>query len=667
MRTGVPGAGAWDDDERPGCYGFVYHPRVGWRGNLAHGPAPVPCSVVPLTSAPLFRGAAATLLAAVQLCGWLGMGSLVTRDADGEVAVPVALLVGSAITAFVSALLCVAGHVDSAVAAQALLTLSALALARKQVARLLEFVLKAYRGVFVGSGWISAAASALLVLYWIDAVAPPRDADVMRYHLAHIGQIVQDGRWEAVADFHYALPFGWSLTYLPSVRLGIPETAHLLSLGLWVAGVASIVSWLKRNGASVASYLLVLALSLQPFVLKSVTTAHTDSYSILVFLAVGLTLARWAEENGVHNAGMLGFVAWVGAQSRYQMLGVGIAATVAGLLLHQRRARGILRPASAFIAGSLAATVLATPWYLMNWMTFGNPVWPLLVKPDASGATYADRVASSYAAQLAGSHAFGATVRSLTSLVRDAPVFPIPLLALLFVPAAFFFSRRPAIRALGSFAGLFFLLWLTVQPSLYPRFSLFFTPVVALGLGTLLGTSGPRRWVESTWRAGLGLLTIAFLASGIYYSADGARYLFDGDLPRFHRATWYYPVYAWINNSLPDDARLLVIVRSGQSYYLNRRYRRADPFLTGVVNWDSLRGTADLDRVLAEGRYSYLLYDRTDWSPYPGGSRMQQLLDDAIQDKTLIPERRFRVRLVASRLLGTSSDADVWLLRRAVH
>ena len=217
------------------------------------------------------------------------------------------------------------------------------------------------------------------------------------------------------------------------------------------------------------------------------------------------------------------------------------------------------------------------------------------------------------------------------------------------------------------FAGLFFLLWLTVQPSLYPRFSLFFTPVVALGLGTLLGTSGPRRWVESTWRAGLGLLTIAFLASGIYYSADGARYLFDGDLPRFHRATWYYPVYAWINNSLPDDARLLVIVRSGQSYYLNRRYRRADPFLTGVVNWDSLRGTADLDRVLAEGRYSYLLYDRTDWSPYPGGSRMQQLLDDAIQDKTLIPERRFRVRLVASRLLGTSSDADVWLLRRAVH
>ena len=52
-------------------------------------------------------------------------------------------------------------------------------------------------------------------MYWLNAIVPPRDADVMRYHLAHVRQIARDGAWIAVPDFHYAIPFGWTLNFLP--------------------------------------------------------------------------------------------------------------------------------------------------------------------------------------------------------------------------------------------------------------------------------------------------------------------------------------------------------------------------------------------------------------------------------------------------------------------
>ena len=79
------------------------------------------------------------------------------------------------------------------------------------------------------------------MIAWIYAIAPPRDGDVMRYHLAHIRQIASDGAWKSIADITYAFPFSWTLNYLPFELLGLPQTAQLTNLGLGVLVLVTLV------------------------------------------------------------------------------------------------------------------------------------------------------------------------------------------------------------------------------------------------------------------------------------------------------------------------------------------------------------------------------------------------------------------------------------------
>jgi hypothetical protein len=252
-------------------------------------------------------------------------------------------------------------------------------------------------------------------------------------------------------------------------------------------------------------------------------------------------------------------------------------------------------------------------------------------------------------------------LQSLYLLVRDSLVFPLPLLAL----AAFAFARvrDRALRVVAAFGIVFFGLWFAMQPSLYPRFSLLFAPVALLGLGVGLSALKPplpRRAAQ----AGLAVLLVAFIALSGYYSVDAARYVAGGDLERYHQATWFWPVYRWADAATPPSSRFLVIVQSGHSYYLDRPYRRADPFLSGVVDWEGVRTPVALDSVLARGRYDYVIYHRSDWAKYPGGREMMAVIDRSVREGDLVVVRSFDLRLVESRLKGTSVPATVWVLAR---
>jgi hypothetical protein len=164
---------------------------------------------------------------------------------------------------------------------------------------------------------------------------------------------------------------------------------------------------------------------------------------------------------------------------------------------------------------------------------------------------------------------------------------------------------------------------------------------------------------------GLTGLLLVFLIADVVYSSDAVEYDVTGNNAKFHEATWYYPVYEWINHSTPSDAKFLVIVLSGHSYYLDRPYRRADPSLSGVVDWAALRTAGDLRQQLRRGGYTYLLYDDRDWSEFPGGERMDRLIAEAISTGVLRPERSFAIRRVTSRIGRQSEPSTVRLLRFA--
>jgi hypothetical protein len=609
-------------------------------------------------------GIGATVLAAVQIAAWIAIGLFANPGLGDEgLDALIALLVGSGVTAAVYAALAYAGSVDAAIWLCALAGVGAVVAQRRRLQGLFRW----FGQVYADAAGPRPITRILLVLVglglWIDAIVPPRDADVMRYHLAHVRQIIREQRWVPLPDYHYALPFGWSLNYLPFERAHLPEGAQVLNLLVWVLVLAVMTAWLRRRQRGHRNtWILVVgvAISLQPLVVKTITTALADAYCLLVMLTVGLLIMRLTELGGRQMA-MLGFAAWIGAQSRYQLVAVGL---VVGLLLvHYATMHRIAwsRVATA-AAGGAFALLLAAPFYLANLRALRNPVWPLLIPEVNRGRNYADRVGQAFSASLEGSYAPAAVAASIRDLVTDPRVFPIPILiAIVFIAALC--RKSDELRRLAELAALFTGLWFLMQPSLYHRFVLFYVPVVILALATFMIEAWDIAVIRRVAQGALVSGVAVFAAFDIVYSADAVRYVATHDVQAYHRATWFYPVYTWANDSTAPAARFLVVVTSGHSYYLDRWYRRADPRLSGTVDWDAISTPRQLHDLVLAQRFDYLIYDDRDCSGVPGGSNMMRVIAEARRQHYLVTLRTFDVPLVTGRVLGTGERAHVLVLR----
>jgi len=231
---------------------------------------------------PLFVGIGATVLAAFTLLAFVAMGSVFlprpVLEKD-EIATPSSILVGSATTAFIYALLTRAALVDESIIVVAAGSVIALVTRRRVVWSILKGTSSVFHDVFEKNRLLRFVAPPVAALMWIYAIAPPRDGDVLRYHLAHIRQIIADGKWEAIADYHYAFPFGWTFNYLPFERLHVPQAAALMNVGLWLVIVAGLLRIASTAAAPRLAELTVFALFVHPFVLRIFASAMADAYA----------------------------------------------------------------------------------------------------------------------------------------------------------------------------------------------------------------------------------------------------------------------------------------------------------------------------------------------------------------------------------------------------
>ena len=199
------------------------------------------------------------------LGAWIAIGSVFLsrfQSSDG-VTGPAAILIGSGITSFMLALFCAAGLVGTGTIAVGAFALLMIIIRWRRMWVIASGILDPF--VALTRQWLVLLAGlALWGIVWAAAISPPRSADAMRYHLAHIRQIVTDGRWERIADYHYALPFGWSLSYLPFEMLGLPQGSQLLGLSLLAVFVSSAVKVFKWAGASRSSVVIGLLLVIHP-------------------------------------------------------------------------------------------------------------------------------------------------------------------------------------------------------------------------------------------------------------------------------------------------------------------------------------------------------------------------------------------------------------------
>lgn len=615
---------------------------------------------------PFLLGLLATALAVLQTAGWLALGSFFVGQAGAvSRSVPTALLVGSALTGFGYALLSAAGQLELAVALCAAASVLALGLRREWVRARLGELTSVYGRAIAGRRWLAAVALVTGLLSWLLSIPPPRDGDVMRYHLAHIRQILADGAWLPIADYCYALPFGWSFHSLPFEWLGLPQAAHLLNWILWAITIAALLE-LGMHCAGrwrTAAVLLTGLFVYQPFVLKMSTTAHADAYLILEVVAVMAWLlhppqraAEWA---------LLGFTAWIGMQSRYQAAAVGLSVG-AVLLVFWRQFDVSWRRLLPIGMGASAALLLSAPFYVMNWLAFGNPVWPLFTRLFAASPTYADLAVETSNAAFSGTLEVETVLRGLRGLLLSAETFPVPLVVagfLLLAPWSSRWRRSRASSVMAWFLAASLGIWVLTNPTLWNRYSLPLLPPALVGGCAVLGClRAPPAWLRRIAAAGLVAVLLGMIAICGLYSADTLRYLASGDLKRYHEYTWFFDVYDWANRATASDARFLVVVATGLSYYLDRPYRRADPCLSGVIDWQAVRTGDDLVGQLEAGGYDYFLYHDQDWSHCAAGDQMTEVVHSAREAGLLDTVETFELRLFTSRLMRKSIPATVFVL-----
>ena len=608
----------------------------------------------------------AIALGALRLFALTALGrALLRRRRAPWLTVPLALLAAGAALGAMYASLLWAGWRDAALIVDGTAMVLAVAFRGRQTAIEMRRLFAPLIELARRNRWTLAISLVVAAIYLFDAVMPPRETDALRYHLAHLAQIDREGRWAAISIVHYAFPFAWQTTFLPFVHFHIPAAAQVVDSGVWAVALAAVVG--QRGAARIGTtgFLLLTMVALAPLAIGTATTPTADVFTVLAALVVALLLAGHtpdASGAGFGEATALGFAAWVAVGTRYQAVAIGIAATVVAViwLAHSDRWITLL----GFVEGAVLAWLLAAPFFLANAVRFGNPVWPLRSTP--SSTDYAAAVGAHYAGSWHGTLALPDVAAAGRRLLGDHIAAPLPLL-LLIVLVAVLFTRGPGTRSarrVALFCLLFLGVWLLAQPMLYPRFVIYLVgPAMVLGLReTEMVELGRRRLAAATV---LGASVIALGAYALAGIALDVRTLAREGRAGLRAATWYHPVYAWLDENTPRDARLLVIVRSGETYYLERYYRRADPATSAEIEWPRIDDGAALGRRLQAGGFAYVVYDSAGWHGLPGSDAMVDAIRDASARGVLAEVHRFSLRLTRSRFRHVALPATVIVYRVA--
>ncbi|HEX9067922.1 MAG TPA: hypothetical protein VF807_04075 [Ktedonobacterales bacterium] len=248
-----------------------------------------------------------------------------------------------------------------------------------------------------------SAALLLLTLanmLWLSVAAlivPPYDWDGLAYHLLAVVTWIQAGKFafsphmsnvnfypfntELIYDWLAIFPHNGSL-----VRLG--QMIFVVGGMLGLAGICRLFGLSKPIAASAGCLFF-----LTPIVLAQVNTAYVDvAFASMVIVCFSFIL-RYAQDGAWQTLLMAGGSGGVELGMKASAVAyVGIALmTLVGLCIARDRAsikrsvRGV-----AYYAMRLAGTLLlfaglpilllGTYWYLRNWATFGNPLYPVTVK-----------------------------------------------------------------------------------------------------------------------------------------------------------------------------------------------------------------------------------------------------------------------------------------------
>ncbi|QOY89670.1 ArnT family glycosyltransferase [Paludibaculum fermentans] len=297
--------------------------------------------------------------------------------------------------------------------------------------------------------WITLVFAPFVVLYAVNALAPPVQPDAVTYHLGLVAEWLRLHGFAARIGFYEMLPLGLETLFAPAVAVGGYSSASVFHFFLLCATVPLL--WrigtqlgLQRETAAGASALYALS----PIVGMSGTAAYNDAAGVFFTVAVfALLLEDWREP-GTHWLAYAGLAA--GFCYAVKITGLHVVIVALAWILWKRRWRG----AAVFLT---AALVSILPWMLRDLLLTGNPVAPLGNNWFPNDAFHAatENSLSSYLRD------YGASWRQLPWSIAVDGVALQGLIGPIFLllPLALFAWKKPAGRAVLAAAAVLTLPW----------------------------------------------------------------------------------------------------------------------------------------------------------------------------------------------------------------
>ncbi|HEY3246760.1 MAG TPA: hypothetical protein VGK88_00530 [bacterium] len=394
------------------------------------------------------------------------------------------------------------------------------------------------------------------------AYAPPTGDDALSYHLAAPKIWLHDHRMTP-------LPWRWA-TYGPmnvemlSLLGMLLHLGRLPSLFLWLFGVITVLGFWGLFGGRRRPFIPLVAgaiLYVGYLVAKMSSAGQIDlglaCYALLATAAF-LTFLRTGEERWVVLSGIC---AGLAAGTKYTGAVIVVLLIAAVYLVAAIRGRGAWR---AVVQFALPAVVLAAPWYLRSLIETGDPVYPFFT---------ALREAGPFRTQLLGlseRYRPGWSLRELAftggRLLRDiGPVYGG------FLPASVLAWRAPRSWVMWALIAGFGTIWLLTAAN--PRFLLPVLPLAAamaaLGFDFFQQASPRARRVARTALL-VGLIAGAVVTVRMDTPFVPVAYGWETSDQFLRRTLEFYPDIAWMNEHLPEGARVLFFPRGG--FYLDRTY-----------------------------------------------------------------------------------------------
>lgn len=354
------------------------------------------------------------------------------------------------------------------------------------------------------TGWRPVAAGIGLLLAILMGLAPPiEDFDALFYHLTVPTLWLRESGLSLVNMPHYWYPqivegiFVWPLTF------GVDTATHILHLVWLILTICLLWYWARQLwGISTAWNGLVLLLSM-PSLLWLASWAYTDYALTFASLSTMYTLWKWKISQNQRWLIVSGLLASLAVSVKY----TGFIVPVTSILLLFWWGKGFQQKIKAGLLFGTICTLVASPWYIRNWVWMGNPIYPFIF-----GGRYWDSfLADAYSAFGTGigfdlvkllTLPLSATLGIYDANYFDGRIGPFFLIISPLALSTIWKSRRQpygqmlALQTIGGLGAVGITVWLVGVICSAPLFQtrLLFPVLIPLAIPVALGLEDVQQW-----------------------------------------------------------------------------------------------------------------------------------------------------------------------------